>query len=174
MRRLIFLIACLALAMPVSLAAAKHAPVNHVFGDFTWEIERSTVQFTFDVTGDPLSTAASGSFRHYSDSAGTVGEMTGSIDCLRVVGNTAYISGTVTGGNLISLGTRFYTPIMDASPDGIGDMFGGFYLDWPNSTGTGPLTCTEVKPPELVITTGNIVIEQCDKVTGSGKCKTKD
>jgi hypothetical protein len=170
MRRLGFLIALLALAMPVSLAAPKHVPVNHVFGDVTLLTERSTVQLTFDVTGDPLSNAASGSFRWYSVAGGAEGEMRGSVDCLMVVGNTAYISGTPTEGNLVTVGTPFYTTMMDASPDGTGDMVGGIYL----ATAGFDLTCTDVQPADTVITSGNIVIEQCDKITGSGKCKTKD
>jgi hypothetical protein len=170
MRRLVFLIALLALAMPVSLAAAKHTPVNHVFGDVTLLVtELSSVQFTFDVTGDPLSNAASGSFR-WRVAGGAEGEMTGSVDCLRVVGNTAYISGTFTEGNLITVGTPFYTTMMDASPDGTGDMVGGIYL----ATAGFDLTCADVRPADLPIASGNIVIEQCDKITGSGKCKTKD
>jgi hypothetical protein len=57
--------------------------------------------------------------------------------------------------------------VFDASPDGAGDSVGFTFL--------GPtFTCENVEPPEFVIASGNIVIEQCDKVTGSGKCKTKD
>jgi hypothetical protein len=41
-----------------------------------------------------LSTAASGSFRQHTVAQGVDLLMIGSVDCLRVVGNTAYISGT--------------------------------------------------------------------------------
>jgi len=166
MRRLVFLIALLALAMPVSLAAAKHAPVNHVFGDVTL-LDFPGVTETFDVIGDPLSTAASGSFRNHFVSGGVDIDVTGTVDCLRVVGNTAYISGTITASNNVPVGTPFYTSVRDASPDGAGDTVGTFFV--------GPgLTCADVQPLGLVIASGNIVIEQCEWITGSGKCKTKD
>jgi hypothetical protein len=167
MRRLVFLIALLALAMPVSLAAAKHAPVNHVFGDVTVELPGETDQYTFDVAGDPLSSAASGSFRWQIVAEGVDVLLIGSVDCLRVVGNTAYISGTITESNTVAVGTPFYTSMVDMSPDGTGDMVGPIY-PFPG------LTCADVQVTEFVIASGNIVIEQCDKITGSGKCKTKD
>jgi hypothetical protein len=173
MRRLVFLIVLLALAMPVSLASAKHAPVNHVFGDVTLEFfsPSITVQITFDVTGDPLSSVASGSFRQHTFGEGVDDDFTGSVDCLRVVGNTAYISGFVTASSYLPVGTPFYSSMVDASPDGTGDMIGPTFVDL---TGTGGLTCADTEPAGNVITSGNVVIEQCQKVTGSGKCKTKD
>src|SRR2546430_3573465 len=141
MRRLVFLVSLLALAMPVSLAAAKHAPVNHVFGDVTVEVPGSTDQTTFDVTGDPLSTAATGSFHKHSvfSVEGVEIDMTGAVDCLRVVGNTAYISGTLTASQgTLPPGTPFYQSVRDTSPDGTGDTVSATFL--------GPgLTCADVQ-----------------------------
>jgi hypothetical protein len=177
MRRLVFLIALLALAMPVSLATAKHVPVDHVFGDATLEFPASvppvTEQTTFDVTGDPLSTAASGSFRKTIIGDGVDIEMTGLVDCLRVVGDTAYISGTLTASKgTFPPGSPFYQSMRDTSPDGTGDTVSATFLGRPDVAPT--LTCEDTEPPEHVITSGNIVIEQCDWINGSGKCKTKD
>jgi hypothetical protein len=129
MRRLVVLIALLALAMPVSLAAAKHVPVNHVFGDVTLEFPDATVQYTFDVTGDVFSTAASGSFRLHIFGEGVDNDMRGSVDCLMVVGNAAYISGVVTSSTDLAVGTPFFTTMVDTIPDGTGDMIGPTYLD---------------------------------------------
>ena len=96
--------------------------------------------------------------------------MTGLVDCLRVVGNTAYMSGILTEGTFLP-GSRFYQSVRDTSPDGAGDMVSGIFL---GELGFPSLTCEDVEPPEDVITSGNIVIEQCDWINGSGKCKTTD
>jgi hypothetical protein len=172
MRRLVFLVALLALAMPVSLAAAKHAPVNHVFGDVTQDFPGEADQITFDVTGDPLSTAASGSYhRHIVIQEGfeiVEVDMTGVVDCLRVVGNTAHMSGVLTASiGTLPPGTPFYTSVRDTSPDGTGDTVAATFL------GQGA-TCFLNEQPGRAIASGNIVIEQCDWINGSGKCKTKD
>jgi hypothetical protein len=58
----------------------------------------------------------------------------------------------------------------DTSPDGTGDIIGPTFVAL-----IGPaLTCAATEPPANVIVSGNIVIEQCDWINGSGKCKTKD
>jgi hypothetical protein len=173
MRRLVFFIGLLALAMPVSLASAKHAPVNHVSGDVTLEFPRGdSDQIMFDVTGDPLSTAASGSFHKHSVFHEVLGiveiDMTGLVDCLRVVGDTAYMSGVITASmGTVPPGTPFFQSVRDTSPAGTGDTVSATFV------GAGA-TCFLSEPPEFVIASGNIVIEQCDWINGSGKCKTKD
>jgi hypothetical protein len=114
---------------------------------------------------------ASGSFRQHTFGEGVDDDFRGSVDCLRVVANAAYISGFVTASNYLPVGTPFYTSMIDTSPGGTGDLIGPTFVDL---MGTGGLTCADTEPTENVIAAGNVVIEQCDWINGAGKCKTKD
>jgi hypothetical protein len=172
MRRFVCTVAVLALAIPVSLAEAKaKEPVNFVYGDATvdFPLYGETVQDTFDVTGNALTFAASGFYRQHVLAVGLDIDITGQVDCLSVVGNTAYLNGVLTESNRqdIPVGTPFYTSMTDTSPDGSGDIVGATYLN-------PGFTCAVSIPPEFVITSGNVVIQHCDWINGSGKCKTED
>jgi len=172
MRRFLFTVAVLALAIPASLAEAKSKePVNLVSGDATVEfpLYGETVHDTFDVTGSGLTFAASGFYRQHVLAEGLDIDLTGQVDCLNVVGNSAYMSGTLTASNRpdIPVGTPFYTSMTDTSSDGSGDLVGATYLN-------PGFTCVVSIPPEFVITSGNVMIQHCDWISGSGKCKTED
>jgi hypothetical protein len=169
MYRFLFALAVLAFAMPASLAQAKAETISHVYGDATVAFPDVTIHDTFDVRGNPQTFVASGFYRQHVFGEGFDIDFTGTVDCLNVVGNTAYLSGILTASNRpdIAVGSPFYTSMTDASPDGTGDMVGGTYLN-------SPYTCLSIIPPEFLVTSGNVVIQQCDRINGSDKCKAKD
>jgi hypothetical protein len=177
MRRFLCMVAVLALAIPASLAEAKSKePVNFAYGDATvvFPLYGETFHATFDVTGNPLTFAASGLYRQHVFGEGFDFDITGDVDCLRLVGgNTAYMSGIITESNRadIPVGTPFFTDVTDTSPDGSGDELGRTYLN-------PGFTCATILPPGFltgfVITSGNVVVQHCDWINGSGKCKTED
>jgi hypothetical protein len=166
-RRILPLVAVVAIGLAAPVADAKQTPVNHVYGSTIVDFPGETVSDTFDVSGPALTTSASGLFRRHIVADGLDIDVTGAINCLNVVGNTAYLSGSVVASNRedIPIGAPFYTVVVDVSPDGTGDMVGPVYF-------TG-LTCADVQPAEFTITTGNVVVEQCGMITAEGECTTK-
>jgi hypothetical protein len=166
-RRSFVLVALLILLVPVAAADAKSAPAYVVSGDALVDFAGvETVEWVADVTGDPATLTATGSFRQHIVAEGLDIDLTGSVDCLNVVGSTAYLSGVITASNRedIAVGTPFYTSVTDGSSTGAVDIVGPNYLN-------PGLTCSSTVAPEFVVTSGDLSILACSKLKNSGKCK---
>jgi hypothetical protein len=161
------LIALLALLLvPVSVANAKSEPVYVVSGDALVDFGNETYEWAADVVGDPSSLTATGTFRQHIVGEGLDIDLTGSVDCLNVVGSTAHLSGIITASNRadIPVGTPFQTSVTDGSSTGTADILGPVYLN-------PGFTCSTPTAQEFVVTSGDVEVLRCEKLKSSGKCK---
>ena len=170
--RLRRLVVCsmVAVALPVSAAAAKGEAAYVVSGEAIVDHGGGVMsERTVSVIGDPSTTDVVGTYRFRVYGPDFDIQLAGSVDCLTVVGNTAYISGVLTESNRpdIPVGTPFYSALSDGGPAGV-DVVAPIYLN-PGVTCSPPSF-----QPEFVVTSGDLTILFCDKFKEGGKCKTRD
>lgn len=154
------------LGLPITLAVAAFASLAQAeppqtvnpraaSGDTVVVLGPEVITHHFHVIGKPLSLAAVGSYQMRSVAPMRMDiNITGAVDCLKLVGNTAYMSGTIkASGNEALVGRPFLTAVADINPDGTGDMVGTVFDSPPGGCG-GDLP-TYVRP-EFTITRGNV------------------
>jgi hypothetical protein len=114
--------------------------------------------FAFDVSSGPLGQNPTGTYRETA--------LTNFIDveitCLQVTGNTARFGGRVTDSNVVAVGSGIAVSVADNSP--LADALSS------HSTPVVPTAatpnCGSVSPPDLVMTDGDIVVQ--DNIGGGG------
>lgn len=168
--RRFFACALIAIALPTAAASAKGEPAYVVTGEASISFQGGeVVEWAVAVAGDPATTEAVGTFSLHDFSPNFDFLLVGAVDCLTLVGNTAYVSGVLTESNRadVPVGTLFYSAITDggdAGPDVVAPM----YLN-PGVTCSPPSF-----QPEFVVTSGDFQIRFCDKAKENGKCKTRN
>jgi hypothetical protein len=166
----LFVFAVIAIALPTSVASAKNEPGYLVAGEAIVAFEGGQIaEWSVDVAGSPDSTAAIGTLEFHTFSPDLDIRLVGAVDCLSVVGSTAYFSGVLTESNRadIAVGTPFYSAVTDGGPAGA-DMMAPIYLN-PGVTCSPPSF-----QPEFVATSGDLTIQFCEKLKQNGKCKVGD
>ena len=160
MRAFLFLLITLAVAGSASLAQAEPPQTvnpRSASGDTVVIRGPSVITHHFHVIGKPLSLAAVGSFQMRVVDEGRVDiDFTGEVDCLKLVGKRAYMSGTiVASNNEDSVGRRFLTAVADNPPDGPGDWVGAVFEGPPGGCAGDIPTYVW---PEFEITSGNVTV----------------
>jgi hypothetical protein len=180
MRRflLISLAALVAVAALPGMAAAKQQPVYRTSGNPAGTVAGfDQVRATFEATANQLDRGdASGFYEFHRVEGGPLDDFRGNVRCLDVVGNTATMSGEITeahGGFVPFVGGGFVATVVDNGPNGQGDLFSGY-----GEFGVGTFDCVFPTAPIVPVTSGDVVVESCDKFkekpgTGKDKCKSK-
>jgi hypothetical protein len=166
----------LGLALVPGVATAKQQSVNRAYSNPTAGTAATTD--TFDVTGDAVTFEATGFWERVFTATGQ--RMRAEVDCLRVVGNTAHMTGVYTVAEAFPqlLGDGFYHSMQDNGAAGQGDLVHSPIV-WFFPAGPPPCSPPFTNlPPTTPITSGDVVVEPCEKFkdkpdTDKDKCKDK-